>query len=141
MFHDVALFQPRTGQYLVQLSSPGLHGAQLDLYISEGVPHALHILTQPSEITNNVGPLQSQPVLELMDAAGNPIPVLQGDAVAVMARFQPSSNMSGGNEEVWENPCSVCGVAWGVVEDGHKRAGASNGKCHLCVYCMCVVRV
>ncbi len=52
----------------------GVAGFAVAVQIAAGAPVAVGLLQQPSPVTKNVGPLPTQPVAALIDAAGNIVP-------------------------------------------------------------------
>ena len=62
---------PPAGQYVLTLRAPALAPVALAVFIRGGDPAALYLISEPSPVAENVGPLQQQPVLGLKDSAGN----------------------------------------------------------------------
>ena len=79
-FAALQLHKPRTGQYDLRVTSTlGSVEAAITVTVSvtitvlEGTPRGIHILTQPSAETGNTDALEVQPIVELLDGAGNPV--------------------------------------------------------------------
>ena len=91
-FPGLALLVPRAGVYELRLVSALGPAAPVAVVVTEGVPARLHIVRQPSAQSNNVGPLQDQPALELLDAAGNVVTDPGVLGLRVEAHVRPRAN-------------------------------------------------
>ena len=107
VFEGLALRYPKVGLYTLfvtaaeafeasngMLNETLITGTQVEVFVTEGQPAALYIRSQPSEVTDNTRPLRNQPVLELHDAAGNPILQPTLPDLMVRARLSPAVNIS-----------------------------------------------
>ena len=91
------------GPHQVNFSTDGLMSTALELTVTEGPPAQLVIVQQPHNTTDNRGPLETQPVIELHDAAGNPLmrPMVP-PGVSLVARGH--LNHPGRNASTWSAP-------------------------------------
>jgi adhesin/invasin len=65
---------PGTGSQRVSASAPGAGSVQFDATSTAGPPSVLGLVTQPSGTAQVGVPFARQPVVQVRDAAGNPVP-------------------------------------------------------------------
>eukprot|EP01004_Peranema_trichophorum_P002691 NODE_172_length_3374_cov_30.201169_g150_i0.p1 GENE.NODE_172_length_3374_cov_30.201169_g150_i0~~NODE_172_length_3374_cov_30.201169_g150_i0.p1 ORF type:complete len:777 (+),score=88.17 NODE_172_length_3374_cov_30.201169_g150_i0:871-3201(+) len=71
--NDAILYKPKVGIYEITAQLTNLKISPVLFTITFGDPYRLKILQQPSPYTDNVKPLVSQPIIELVDISDNRI--------------------------------------------------------------------
>ena len=100
------LLTGQVGNYTLSFSAPGLTGVTSNPFaVSAGVAAQLALTIQPSTLARSRAPLVIQPVVQVQDAAGNPI--RQPGTVVTASLTSPNTSLTGESATTDENGRAV----------------------------------